>query len=219
MGEIVKLYGYWRSSAAYRVRIGLNLKRVAYESVPVHLMIDGGRQHTKIFHELNPQELIPVLVHGGRVIRQSMAILEYLDETFIDADPILPATARERARARGLAMLIACDIHPLNNLRVQKYLESEFNATPEQRETWILHWVREGFNAFEEMLVTNPSTGEFCEGDRPSMADICLVPQVYNAKRFKLDMSAYPTINRIVEVCSRLPEFIAAAPENQADAE
>jgi len=215
--EGLKLYSYWRSSAAYRARIALNLKGLAYELVPVNIAHNGGQQHTDEFHGVNPQELIPVLVHGERLIRQSMAIIEYLEESF-DGPRLLPVTARERARARGLAQLVACDIHPLNNARVLQYLEREFNTPLVERERWVRNWIELGFGALEEMLAKNPSTGEFCEGDAPSIADICMVPQCYNALRFSVDLKAYPTIARVYERCMTLDEFVNARPENQPDA-
>ncbi len=215
--EGLQLFSYWRSSAAYRVRIALNLKGLAYELIPVNLAKNGGEHHQDVFHTVNPQELVPVLRHGGRLIRQSMAIIEYLDECF-DGARLLPVTARERARARGLAQVVACDIHPLNNMRVLQYLERDFHTPLIEREAWIRHWIQEGFAAFEELLTTNPSTGAHCEGDTPSIADICLIPQVYNAQRFSVDLSPYPTIVRINEHCLARPEFDNARPEKQPDA-
>lgn len=214
----MKLYSYWRSSAAFRVRIALNLKHLRYELVPVNLIsADGGQQHGAEYHQVNPQELVPTLVDGGRLIRQSMAIIEYLDESY-DGAKLLPSSARERARARGLAQLIACDIHPLNNLRVLQYLEHEDHMPQIERERWIQHWIRLGFAAYEDMLANNPSTGEFSEGDIPSIADCCLVPQVFNAQRFGVDMAPYPEIRRVTANCMKLPEFDAARPEKQPDA-
>ena len=215
--EGLQLFSYWRSSAAYRVRIALNLKGLAYELIPVNLAKNGGEHHGDAFHAVNPQELVPVLRHGGRLIRQSMAIIEYLDETF-DGARLLPVTARERARARGLAQLVACDIHPLNNMRVLQYLEREFHTPLIERETWIRHWIATGFEALEELLTTSPSTGSYCEGDTPSIADICLIPQVYNAHRFSVDLGPFPTIKRIADQCLSLPEFENARPEKQPDA-
>jgi maleylacetoacetate isomerase len=216
--EGLKLYSYWRSSAAYRARIALNLKGLPYELLTVNLAgKGGGDQHLPEFRAVNPQELIPVLVDGERVIRQSMAIVEYLDETY-PGPRLLPVTARERARARGLAQLVACDIHPLNNLRVLQYLEREFNTPQVERERWVRHWIEAGFVALEELLVGNPSTGDFCEGDTPSIADICLVPQTYNALRFGVDLAPFPTIRRIYELCVTVPAFDRARPEKQPDA-
>lgn len=216
--ERLKLYSYWRSSAAYRVRIALNLKGLAYEIVPVHLTDNGGAQHADAFRKLNPQEMIPVLVDGERIIRQSLAIVEYLEETYEGAAKLLPTTVRERARVRGLAQIVACDIHPLGNLRVLQYLEREFNTPQVERERWAQHWISDGFAAFENLLVDNPSTGLFCEGDEPTLADICLVPQVYNARRWSVDMSPFPTIRRVNDECMKHPAFANARPENQTDA-
>jgi len=215
IGDSVKLYSFWRSSACYRVRIALNLKRVAYETVPVHLA--NNEQHEAGFKEINPQEIIPVVMHGGRVLRQSLAIMEYLDETWPE-NPLLPSVARDRQRSRAIAQAIACEIHPLNNLRVLRYLETEFGIEQEKREAWIRHWIGSGFDALETILADNPSTGEFCEGDRPTIADCCLVPQVYNAKRFGVDMAAYPNIERINADCLALEAFDRARPELQPDA-
>ena len=212
----LKLFSYWRSSAAYRVRIGLNLKGLPYEIVPVHLVRDGGQQHSPEFRQTNPQQLVPVLQHGKRTIRQSMAILEYLDETWPDA-PLLPTSSRDRARARGLAQTIACDIHPLNNLRVLQYFENTWSVPQPERDEWVKHWIEEGFTALEAMLVEHPSTGSFCEGDVPSIADCCLVPQVYNARRFGVDITRFPTIARIEADCLKLPAFDSARPERQPD--
>ena len=218
MTETLRLYGYWRSSAAYRVRIGLNLKGLTWESAPVHLIRSGGEQHLPEFARTNPQKLIPVLQHGERLIRQSLAILEYIDEVWTDAPALLPATARGRARVRALALMVACDIHPLNNLRVLQYLEREWNAPLPERDEWVRHWIREGFDAFEALLAEDPATGAFCEGDVPTLADCCLIPQVYNARRFAVDLTPYPTIRRIEAECLALPAFATAQPEQQADA-
>lgn len=211
------LYSYWRSSAAYRVRIALNLKGLPHEIKPVHLVRDGGEQHGAEYQELNPQELVPVLLDGHRVIRQSMAIIEFLDETWPEP-PLLPATARDRARVRGLAQLIACEIHPLNNLRVLQFFDHTWHVPQPEREGWVRHWINDGFKALEALLRENPSTGEFCEGDDPGLADCCLVPQVYNAQRFGVDLAPFPLIQRINAACLALPAFDAARPENQSDA-
>ncbi|GIX34773.1 MAG: maleylacetoacetate isomerase [Lysobacteraceae bacterium] len=215
--ETLTLFSYWRSSAAYRVRIGLALKRLPYELRPVHLLEGGGEQHRPEYRAIHPQELVPALLHGKRVIRQSLAILEYLEETFPEP-AIMPATARERARVRALALAVACDIHPLNNLRVLQFLEREWNVPQPEREAWVRRWIETGFEAIEAMLADSPSTGDFCEGELPSIADCCLVPQVFNARRFGVDMSRYPTIERIERNCLALPEFAQASPENQPDA-
>lgn len=217
ISDSLKLYSYWRSSACYRVRIALNLKGMEYETLPVHLLRDGGEQHSREFHEVNPQQLIPVLRHGGRLLRQSMAIMEYVDETWPD-HPLLPSVARDRQRVRAISQMITCDIHPLANLRVLQYLERQFGAGQEQRDDWSRHWIRSGFSALEKVLEDNPSTGSFCEGDVPTIADCCLVPQAYNALRFGIDLAAFPHVARITANCLALPEFDAAKPERQPDA-
>ena len=211
----IRLYSYWRSSAAYRVRIALNLKGMPYETLPVHLA--RGDQHQAPFSDLNPQELVPVLLHGSRILRQSMAIMEYLDETW-PTPPLMPTTARDRQRVRAIAQMIACDIHPLNNLRVLQFFENTWNVPQPERDAWVRHWMQVGFEALEDTLADNPSTGTFCDGEMPTMADCCLVPQVYNAVRFGVDMAPYRTIRRINEACLALEAFEAARPENQPDA-
>ncbi len=216
MSEHLQLYSYWRSSAAYRVRIGLNLKGLHYDTVPVHLLRDGGQQHTPEFREANPQKLVPVLKHGNRVMRQSVAILEYLDETW-PAPPLLPVLSRDRQRVRALAQSVACDIHPLNNLRVLQYFENTWNVPQPERDEWITHWIDDGLHAIEAMLADHPSTGSFCEGNTPTLADCCLIPQVYNARRFGVAMDRFPTIARIEATCLALPAFDAARPERQPD--
>lgn len=213
----IRLYSFWRSSAAYRVRIALNLKGLPYETVPVHLVKDGGEQHSTAFAELNPQELIPVLMHGNRVLRQSMAIIEYLEDTWPEP-ALMPTIVRDRQRVRALAQAIACEIHPLNNLRVLQYFEHEWSVPQPERDEWVRHWILEGFTAAEAMVAEHPSTGIFCEGNTPSMADCCLIPQVYNARRFGVDMGQFPTLQRIEAACLELPAFDAARPERQPDA-
>lgn len=217
MANGLVLYGYWRSSAAYRVRIALNLKGLSYESRPVHLLHDGGEQHAAGYRELNPQQLIPSLLDGDRVITQSLAIMEYLDETWPE-EALLPADSRARARVRELAMAVACDIHPLGNLRVLQYLEATFGAGEAQRADWSRHWIATGFDALEAMLADNVATGRFCHGDSPGLADCCLVPQFYNALRWKLPLDGYPTLRRIYQACNELEAFQRAAPEAQPDA-
>jgi len=216
-GDAIKLYSYWRSSACYRVRIALNLKQLPYETIPIHLVKDGGEQHSPEFHDVNPQELIPVLMHGGRMLRQSLAIMDYLDENWENKHPLMPSVARDRQRARAIAQMIACDIHPLGNLRVLQYLESEFGADEAQREHWARHWIRIGLRSVEEVLADSTATGTYCEGDAPSMADCCLVPQAYNAVRFGVPLAEFPNIERIVGDCLKLPAFDAARPEKQPD--
>ena len=213
------LYSYWRSSAAYRVRIALNLKGLDYETRPVHLVRDGGEQHTAQYQALNPLESVPVLCDGDRVLTQSLAIMEYLDEMHPELETaLLPVDARGRAQVRALAQAVACDIHPLGNLRVLQHLEKEFGATEEQRAAWSRHWIDAGFKAIEAMLAESAATGRYCHGETPSMADACLVPQVYNALRWKLPLDDYPTIARIHAACNELEAFQRAAPEAQPDA-
>ena len=211
------LYGYWRSSAAYRVRIALNLKGLAWESRPVHLLKQGGEQHRAEYRAHNPQELVPCLLDGEQTITQSMAIVEYLEETR-PTPPLLPVEAMARARVRALAQAVACDIHPLNNLRVLQYLENPLGIDEDRRELWVRHWIALGFAALETMLAGNPETGLCCHGDEPTLADVCLIPQVYNALRFHLPLESYPTIQRIHAHCNTLEAFQASAPERQSDA-
>jgi maleylacetoacetate isomerase/maleylpyruvate isomerase len=211
------LYGYWRSTAAYRVRIALELKGLAWENRPVHLLRDGGEQHGAAFRALNPQELVPALLDGERVFTQSLAIAEYLDETYPEP-PLLPVDPRGRARVRALALTIACDIHPLGNLRVLQQLERQFGATEAQRAEWVRHWMAQGFAAIEALLADNVATGAFCHGDTPGLADICLVPQVYNALRWQLPLDSYPNVQRIHAACAALEAFRTTAPELQPDA-
>lgn len=219
MASGLVLYGYWRSSAAYRVRIALNLKGLDYETRPVHLVRDGGEQHAADYRVLNPQEMVPCLLDGDRAITQSLAIMEYLDEMHPELETaLLPVDARGRARVRALAQVVACDIHPLGNLRVLQQLEAEFGASEEQRAAWSRHWIGAGFQAIETMLGDNVATGRYCHGEAPSMADACLVPQVYNALRWKLPLDDYPTIMRIYQSCNELEAFRRAAPEAQPDA-
>lgn len=213
----LKLYSYWRSSAAYRVRIGLNLKGLPYAIEPVHLVRDGGQQHAADYAALNPQQLVPTLRDGERVLTQSLAILEYLDE--LHPQPaLLPADAGGRARVRALAQQVACDIHPLNNLRIMQFFDHEWNVPQPERDEWTLHWMRTGFAALEQMLIGSFDTGRFCHGAEPGLADCCLVPQMCNARRFHLDLAPYPTLRRIEQACLALPAFDAARPENQPDA-
>ena len=213
----MKLYDYFRSSAAYRVRIALNLKGVAPEREFVHLR--RGVQRGDSYRALNPQGLVPALVlDDGMVVTQSLAILEYLDETH-PAPRLLPADARGRARVRSIALAIACDIHPIDNLRVLEYLTGTIGASPEARDGWYKYWIDTGFEALERKLAHDPSTGRFCHGDAPTLADVCLVPQVANARRVSMDLSPYPTLLRIDAACQQLPAFADAAPAKQPDAE
>ncbi|HTK80278.1 MAG TPA: maleylacetoacetate isomerase [Rhizomicrobium sp.] len=212
------LYTYFRSSAAFRVRIALNLKGIKPEMRFVHLLNDGGQQHSADYKALNPQELIPTLVHNGRAISQSLAIIEYLNEV-VPEPPFLPADAEGRARVRSIAYAIACDIHPVNNLRVNQYLKRTFDADTDVQIAWQRHWIALGFDALEAMLASSRETGRYCHGDRPTLADICLIPQMANAHRVKLDLSPYPTLTRIEAEALANPAFEAALPKNQPDAE
>jgi maleylacetoacetate isomerase len=212
----LKLYSYWRSSASYRVRIALNLKGLTYEIIPVNLL--KSEHHSTEFDVRNPQHMVPVLMHGERVMRQSLAIMEWLEEAYEGHGiNLLAHPHRDRARIRCIAHLIATDIAPMNVLRVLAYLGNEFSADDSAKRKWMLHWMKEGFDALE-VLLDNPSTGEFCEGDDPTIADCCLIPQIYNAKRWNMDMSAYPRTMRIYENAMASEEFRKAAPENQPDA-
>lgn len=219
MTQSLELFTYWRSSAAYRVRIGLNLKGLPYTLAPVHLVRDGGQQHAADYAALNPQHLLPTLRHGERTLTQSLAILEYLEEAFPETPSLLPADPADRARVRALAQAVACDVHPLNNLRVMQYLEREWQVEGPRRDEWMRHWMREGFAALETLLAGSAQTGRHCHGDRPGLADCCLLPQLYNAHRFGLDMDPYPTLQRIEQACLALDAFDRARPENQPDAQ
>lgn len=210
------LHGYYRSSASFRVRIALNLKGIAYTDTPWHLR--NGAQFSAAFQAINPGQLIPVLDDGGLLLTQSLAIIEYLDETHPEP-AFLPKTAADRAHVRALAQSVACDIHPIDNLRVLKYLRAVFAADDDMVGTWYNHWIATGFAGIETVLAKDPRTGRFCFGDTPGLADILLIPQVFNAANYKLDMAPFPTINRIFDACMALPAFEAAHPRNQADAE
>ena len=210
------LYGYFRSSAAYRVRIALNLKALAYDNHFIHLQKND--QLGGDYARLNPQQLVPALTQDDHLFTQSLAIIEYLDETHPDP-PLLPKNATERARVRALALAIACDIHPINNLRVLRYLTKEMGVAEEKKDQWYRHWVETGLQAVEKMLTGSPATGRFSHGDTPTLADICLVPQVANARRFKCDLAGCPTVERIVAECNKLDAFARAAPDRQPDAE
>jgi len=212
----MKLHGYFRSSAAFRVRIALNLKGLAYDNAFVHLR--KGDQRSAAYLGLNPQALVPALEDGPHLLTQSLAIIEYLDETR-PAMPLLPKTSHERARVRALAQIVACDIHPIDNLRVLQYLQKELKADEAAVGRWFNHWIATGFAGFEATIAKDKATGRFCHGDAPGLADICLIPQVFNSKRYSLDLAPYPTISRIYDACMALPAFDAAQPAKQPDAE
>lgn len=212
----MRLYGYFRSSAAYRVRIALNLKGLDYDLVPLHLQKN---EHLSAdYARLNPQKLLPALQVGDEIITQSLAIVEYLDE--IHPTPaLLPKSPLLRAQIRAMALAIACDIHPVNNLRVLRYLVHDMGLSDDKKNQWYRHWVETGLGAVEQTLIDSPHTGAFCFGDAPSLADICLVPQVYNARRFNSDLSGCPNVVRIADHCATLDAFARAAPDKQPDAE
>lgn len=211
------LYSYFRSSAAYRVRIALQLKGLSYDTVPVHLLANGGLQHSADYQRLNPNRQVPTWVDDTVVLGQSLAIIEYLDEAH-PTPPLLPADAANRAHVRALAQTIACDIHPLNNLRVLQYLEKELHIDATQRAHWYRHWIVRGFTALETMLKNSPATGRYCHGDTPGLADCCLIPQLANARRFDTPLESFPTLQRIESHCLALEAFARAAPQAQPDA-
>lgn len=210
------LYTYWRSSAAFRVRIALGVKQLAVTQVPVHLLKNGGEQKSADYQALNPAQLVPCLQDGELTLNQSLAIIEYLDQQYPDV-PLLPKDPALQAQVRAFALDIACDIHPLNNLRVLQYLTGTLGVTEEQKLAWIHHWLHSGFAALEQRL--QQTAARYCFGDTLTLADICLVPQVYNALRFNLPLEAYPTISRLYQELLATPAFYAAAPEQQADAQ
>jgi maleylacetoacetate isomerase len=213
----MKLYDYFRSSAAYRVRIALNLKGLAPEREFIHLRRNVQRSHDYL--SVNPQGLVPALLtDDGNTLTQSLAIIEWLDETH-PAPPLLPGSATARARVRSVALAVACEIHPLNNLRVLNYLTGTLGVTPAQKDGWYRYWCDVGLEAIETRLARESATGRFCHGDTPTLADICLVPQLANARRLAVDLGAYPTLQRIEAECLALQAFADAAPAKQPDAE
>jgi maleylacetoacetate isomerase len=212
----VLLYGYWRSSSSYRVRIALNLKGIAYQYKAVHLLRDGGEQKRAAYRAINPLGLVPALEHGGRVMVQSVAICEYLEEVF-PVPALLPGDAAGRARVRAMVQTITSEIQPLNNLGVMGFLGAELGQDGAAIKRWYQHWVARGFAAIEEWLA-DPASGAFCHGDSPTLADCFLVPQVYNAERFDCDLTPYRKLGQITAHCRGLVEFRDAAPENQPDA-
>jgi len=214
----MKLYSYFRSSAAYRVRIALNLKGLAYEYAPIHLLRDGGQQLKPDYRELNPDGIVPTFIDGDDVLTQSLAIIEYLEETHPEPS-LLPGTPLDRAFIRSVALQIACEIHPVDNLRVLKYLKHTLKVGDEAKDAWYRHWLESGFDSLEKRLANDSRVGKLCFGDTPTLADLCLVPQVFNARRFNLDMSRYPTIERIADHAGQIDAFARAAPGQQPDAE
>ena len=214
----MKLYSFFRSSASYRVRIALNLKDVQYEQIPIHLRRGGGEQLSASYKAINPQALVPALDDGGHILTQSLAIIEYLEERY-PKPPLLPAEAGDRALVRSMGLVIACEIHPIQNLRVLAHLKNQLKHTDDDVNGWARHWIELGFSALEQMVLSAPKRGAFCFGDAPTLADICLVPQLINARRFGCDLSRFPTLGSIESNCMAIPAFANAAPEKQPDAE
>jgi len=214
----MKLYTFFRSSASYRVRIALNLKGVSYEQAPIHLRRGGGEQLSAAYRAINPQALVPALEDHGRILSQSLAIIEYLEEKFPNP-PLLPKDPADKAVVRSMALVIACEIHPIQNLRVLNYVKATYNQTDEQVNQWAQHWIDLGLGALQEMIVAQPTRGKFCFGDAPTLADICLIPQLGNARRYGCDLAKYPAILEIEKNCNALAAFANAAPERQPDAE
>ena len=214
----MKLYTYWRSSAAYRVRIALALKGLSYQSHFIHLIKDGGEQLKPDYEAINPQHLVPSLeLKDGKVLTQSMAILEFLEEAYPEP-ALLPEGNHDRAYVRAVCQSIISDIHPVDNLRVLSYLTGEFGIDSEQKLNWYKHWITLGFEALEKTLSQSGFMGPYCHGCMPTFADICLVPQVYNARRFNMDLTPYPNIKQIDKTCQKLDGFVVALPEKQKDA-
>ena len=214
---MITLYNYFRSSASYRVRIALNLKGLPYEYVPVHLLKDGGQQLAPSFRALNPESLVPVLDDDGEVLTQSLAIIEYLEETRPEP-PLLPHDVVERAYVRSIALAIACEIHPLNNLRVLRYLVKTLGASEDQKNAWYRHWVEQGLASIETRLAAERRSGRYALGDVVTLAEVFIVPQIFNAQRMDCKLDAVPTIMRIFDNCMQIPAFVDAQPSAQPDA-
>jgi len=214
----MKLHSYFRSSASYRVRIALNLKGLSYDLVPVHLLKNGGEQFSDNFRSLNPDALVPVLESNGVALTQSLAIIEYLEETY-PTPALLSTTSIDRAWQRSVALMIACDIHPINNLRILQYLTNVLGVSEEEKNTWYRHWCEQGLASVEQMLSQDTRVGRYCYGDTPTLVDCFLIPQIANAKRLQCDLTAMPTLLRINDACLQLDAFIHASPAQQPDAE
>ncbi len=215
----MKLYSFFRSSAAYRVRIALHVKELAFETVAKHLRRGGGEQRKPDYLAVNPQGLVPALEDGGLTVTQSLAIIEYLEEAYPETRRLLPATPADRATVRAMSQAVACDIHPINNLRVLNYLKAEMGQTEESTNAWVRHWIAEGFGALEEMVRKHSGDGKHCFGTAVTVADVCLVPQVYNSRRFETPLGPYPTLAAVAAHLETLPAFAKARPEVQPDAE
>ena len=216
MAEIL-LYDYWRSSAAYRVRIALNLKGIEYQQQSIHLVRAGGEQKSAAYRAVNPLGLVPSLQVGELNLTQSLTIIEWLEESY-PQPALLPNDVADRAWVRSVAQTVACDIHPLNNLRVMQWLKNDAQMTDEVFTNWYHHWINEGFQAIEKQLVMSSVSGLCCYGDEPGLADACLIPQVYNAERFACNLEAFPRIRAITDYCRKISAFEKALPENQLDA-
>ncbi|MEK6425188.1 MAG: maleylacetoacetate isomerase [Burkholderia gladioli] len=214
----MKLYSYFRSSASYRVRIALHLKGLPFDYRAVHMLRGGGEQLQDAYRALSPDALVPTLVDGDTTLQQSLAIIEYLDET-VPEPPLLPCSPADRAHVRAIALQIACEIHPLDNLRVLRYLKRTLGVPEDAKNAWYRHWIEQGFATLETRLAGDSRTGKLSYGDTPTLADLCLIPQIYNARRFEVDLSPYPTLARIHAHAMTLEAFRAAAPEAQPDAE
>lgn len=211
---MLKLYNYYRSSASFRVRIALNLKNIEYQDIPIHLTNQGGEHFLPSFNEINPQNLVPVLCDNNKVITQSLAIIEYIDALF-PSPAILPKDPYQSALIKSFALTIAADVHPLNNLRVLKYLTTNLGLSEDQKNTWYQNWIQKGFTALEKQLTQLNRSGKYCFGDSITLADIFLVPQMYNARRFSCDISQYPLLTQIDHNCQQHPAFIKASPNEQ----
>lgn len=214
----MKLYNYFRSSASFRVRIALNWKGLPFDYAPVHLLKDGGQHLTPAFRAMNPDALVPTLDDDGVIVTQSLAIIEYLEETHPEP-PLLPRDAVQRAYVRSIALAIACEIHPLNNLRVLRYLAKTLGVSEEQKNAWYRHWVEQGLASLEARLNAEQRTGRYALGDAVTLADVVIVPQIFNAQRMDCSLEHVPTIMRIFGNCMQLPAFIDAQPSRQPDAE
>lgn len=213
---MMELYGYWRSSASFRVRLALYIKHLEFDYQSVHLVKDGGEQHKAPYRKLNPAGLVPTLVDGDVTLNQSLAIIEYLDERYAQ-NPLLPTDIVDRAKVRALAYDLACELQPVTNLRVLQYLTGTLSCSDEQKVGWIHHWIEKSFTAFEQRLTE--TAGDYCYGDSVTLADVCLLPQVYNAQRFNVPLDGYPTLMAVNERLQALPEVQQARPENQPDAQ
>lgn len=214
----MKLYTFFRSSASYRVRIALNLKGLNYEQVPIHLRRGGGEQLSATYKTINPQALVPALEENGRILTQSLAIMEYLEECY-PKPPLLPADPADRALVRSMALIVACEIHPIQNLRVLVHLKNSLQQSDDDLNRWARHWIDLGLSALEQMVVSRTKRGKFCFDDTPTLADICLVPQIANARRFGCDLAMYPALLDVETACNALSAFADASPEKQPDAE